>query len=119
MLHMPGIIRSFPPLVADAFQMAKANDDFHFSEVPSTVPRNVDPWPLSLVRVPYKILYRKYTAVVLRLGDELLEVCLENLDLVCNRLLCPLYVHNESGALRTQLTGNGETECPCWGLILR
>ena len=40
---MPGIIRSFPPLVADAFQMAKANDDFHFSEVPSTDPRNVDP----------------------------------------------------------------------------
>jgi hypothetical protein len=30
MLHMPGVIRSFPPHVADAFQMAKANDDFHF-----------------------------------------------------------------------------------------
>ena len=89
MLHMPGIIRSFPPLVADAFQMAKANDDFHFSEVPSTDPRNVDPWPLSLVRVPYKIRYRTYTAVVLRLGDELWEVCLENLDLVYGRLLCP------------------------------
>jgi len=43
MLHMPGVIGSFPQLVADAFQMAKANDDFHFSEVPSTDPRNVDP----------------------------------------------------------------------------
>ena len=110
MLHMPGIIRSFPPLVADAFQMAKANDAFHFSEVPSTDPRNVDPWPLSLVRVPYKIRYRTYTAVVLGLGDELWEVCQEDLDLVCGRLLCPYTFTIESGALRTQLAGNGETD---------
>ena len=30
MLHMPRIIHSSPPLVADTFQMAKANNDFHF-----------------------------------------------------------------------------------------
>jgi hypothetical protein len=84
---VPGIVRSFPPLVADTFQMAKANDEFHSSEVPSTDPRNVDPWPLSLVRVPYKIRYRTYTAVVLRLGNEFWEVCLDSCDLVYGRLL--------------------------------
>src|SRR5258705_9375314 len=88
MLHMPGIIRSFPPLVADAFPMTKANDDFHFSEVPSTVPRNVDPWPLSLVRVPYKIRYRTYTAGGLRVGGVLWDVCPVDLHLVCGGLLC-------------------------------
>jgi hypothetical protein len=90
--------------------MTKANDDFHFSEVPSTDPRNVDPWPLSLVRVPYKIRYRTYTTVVLGLGERTLGGVPGESRLNLRSTFAPLYVHNESGALRTQLAGNGETD---------
>jgi hypothetical protein len=29
MLQMPGVVSSLPPLVADAFHMAKTDDNFH------------------------------------------------------------------------------------------
>jgi hypothetical protein len=38
MLHMPGVVRSSPPLAADAFQMAKADDDFHIKCLHCTCP---------------------------------------------------------------------------------
>jgi hypothetical protein len=30
MLHMPGVVHSSRPFPTDTFQMAKADDDFHF-----------------------------------------------------------------------------------------
>jgi hypothetical protein len=33
MLHMPGVVHSSLGLAPDAFQMAKANDDFHFKRL--------------------------------------------------------------------------------------
>jgi hypothetical protein len=38
MLHMPGVGPSSPPLVADTFQMAQTNDNFHL-KVPTRVVR--------------------------------------------------------------------------------
>jgi hypothetical protein len=29
MVHMPGVVHSSPPFLADTFQMAKTDDDFH------------------------------------------------------------------------------------------
>ena len=42
MLHMPGVVQSSPPLAADAFHMAKADDDFQFKCLRFVVFREVD-----------------------------------------------------------------------------
>jgi hypothetical protein len=31
MLHMPGVVFSFPPFPVDTFKMANTDDDFHFA----------------------------------------------------------------------------------------
>jgi hypothetical protein len=77
MLQMPGVVSSLPPLEADAFHMAKTDDDFHLKcplNLLVTIcrlrwPRGGRPIPIDWVRtfcvrsLPYHLLPQKHTRV--------------------------------------------------------